>query len=756
MRSVDDNVASYSSVQINNSTNFDLSASSTQRDSNFQNQFSDGDVGQALGYGTVGMGNLSDHSRIDLSVDPDLLLDSDETEITDELISERTRELENILTAWLPKEIVSSEQIRLLVNRCLEAADLLYGMAHANKWAEGYQFPVGVTDRDWRELEECEFDLTELVRRRQASFKESRFNLDRLHRWPSGSPYAARLDDLVKGMEVCVPPEPHFVPSGRPQVFSKKYLQVKSAVHKMVSDIYGNNGVMLFPTDKLVEKVKDLHFSITSWAPKQAKKCGRLITNPSNVRKGDTPLNSKLAQTMVRERWGQIIHPTLTDLVAMINRLSDQHGRDNLVLWKQDLANAFGLMDVLPESARLSANSLDDNVTLVYIVGFFGWTGTPYAFNVITKALEVEAVKRVKGEVKMYVDDFMGCSHRADVATDMATTHKLACDLLGPKAVAEHKSECSRKLTFIGWDVDLDKGVVFLSERNFMKAFYGFFFLDVEKTIPYSKLESLAAWASRYVTVASFMKPHVMSLHAAKSRVGRNKKATYLSEEAKYDILFWRAFLCIAQLQPDRFARSLDSFRDKEADIKIEFDASLQGVGFVVTDLLSQCVVAMVSQELNYGLTESGFQNAVEFIAVVTALAVCAQFGLQGRVISLVGDSVSALKWSRNNSFRSVNLRRASSAFVMICSWFRFHISETEHVAGVDNILCDDLSRGVYDGSRGAILGAFTTDSPIYRLISLMNPLNPLTSEEQYRVFWGDLRRICQDIPASPGDQIHL
>jgi hypothetical protein len=195
--------------------------------------------------------------------------------------------------------------------------------------------------------------------------------------------------------------------------------------------------------------------------------------------------------------------------MAMILDMSDEHGWDKIVLRTHDLANAFMLLDILTESAQLLANKLTENVTLMYMVGMFGWVGTPYAFDIITRSLRWAIRRKITGRLDMYVDDLMGCSRSENREEDMRIAADIARQLLGPDAIAETKAEFGRRIDMLGWVIDLDKRVVFIAEHNFMKTFHGFFTVDLSKPIPFRTIEKLASWASRYSILSRCMKPFV-------------------------------------------------------------------------------------------------------------------------------------------------------------------------------------------------------------------------------------------------------
>ena len=59
-------------------------------------------------------------------------------------------------------------------------------------------------------------------------------------------------------------------------------------------------------------------------------------------------------------------------------------------------------------SVRLEVGVRTDD----YLCGNFGWVGTPYAFNVVFRTLDVITEHTIDGAGLWYVDDLNGCSNR--------------------------------------------------------------------------------------------------------------------------------------------------------------------------------------------------------------------------------------------------------------------------------------------------------------------------------------------------------
>ena len=79
----------------------------------------------------------------------------------------------------------------------------------------------------------------------------------------------------------------------------------------------------------------------------------------------------------------------------MIIEASDKHGGySKIALWKTDLKGAFTLLKIRPEDVHLMMYEMIGSLTLIHLAGMFGWTGMPFAFNVVTRVGLALIVKR--------------------------------------------------------------------------------------------------------------------------------------------------------------------------------------------------------------------------------------------------------------------------------------------------------------------------------------------------------------------------
>jgi hypothetical protein len=501
-----------------------------------------------------------------------------------------------------------------------------------------------------------------------------------------------------------------FSSCGQPPPLRKVYLEASPAVNKMMAEMWEEGKLLLLPTEA-VKKIEGVHFSPMSWAPKADKKEGRPIGDLSSPPGG--AVNCQEAADLVRDAWGPIELPTLTDIVRMILKTADQFGWPNIELWKMDLKGAFTLLNFRPQDVKWLAFELTGGLTAVHIVGMFGWCGCPFGFAVFSRVL-IALVNQATGrEGVMYVDDVCAAGPISSGAADRETARVVIEGVMGPGSVAPKKTEAGRSLTMIGWEIDLDKRLVSLSKKNLFKTLFAFFSVDLGGGITLPVVQALASRASRAAVLAVAMQPFTRGLFncMCNYRGDRGVKRK-LSAEAKFEVLMWRAYLVQLMWDPGSFARPLETFRPQLAEFQIEYDASLTGLGFLISKrgkaLGTWDHLCHWGGDLPFGERlgpgKSGYQNACELAAVVAALAVMRQMGLRDFAVEVRGDNTSSLSWLKNGGGAAGVARATVIGVHLLLMRLGARVVSATHVAGQLNGQMDKLSRG--QGSLGAGLPA--------------------------------------------------
>ena len=304
-----------------------------------------------------------------------------------------------------------------------------------------------------------------------------------------------------------------------------------------------------------------------------------------------------------------------------------------------DLRGAYTLLSFRPEDAGLFGMELTGDLIYLQICGIFGWSSTPAAFQVVTRALKWEFKSLLTSYTEMYVDDVIGVCFAENVATDIKEATRICLSLLGPKSVATDKTETGTRLEIIGCVVDLDTMRVSIARENFLSAIHGFLSIDLYESARLKTMQKLASWGSRYGRICRLMRPFCGALNRA--TIGRrDRHATFLlEEETKCAIRCWRVMLFLVGYDETQFTRSLDSFDTRPAVYIVEFDASLTGAGVLVyqrIDSVEECVAAtaMDLRGLNFG-TDSSFQNTAEYIGAIIGILCLLKLGVSNEDIEL-------------------------------------------------------------------------------------------------------------------------
>jgi len=226
-----------------------------------------------------------------------------------------------------------------------------------------------------------------------------------------------------------------------------------------------------------------------------------------------------------------------------------------------------------------------------------------------------------------------------------------------------------------------------------------------------------------------------------------------LKPEAARTVRFWRAALVALELGIDEHARPFTSLCRRGANYLIEYDASLGGIGLVVSTL--DVVTGEVESQwaskivLLYGLRDSGYQNSVEFIAIVLGLGCLAARGARDFTVRLKGDNVSSLCWSTSELFHSSRSRGAALLLMALLAHLGAQISEGEHVPGERNIVCDRLSRGGVPQDYG-----FSPDRTMDfdgleqadTMLRLCDPRAAIDSERDLVEVWSEVYALAGDL----------
>ena len=644
---------------------------------------------------------------------------------------------------------ITKAEITLMLQGALEAEKTLLTEQEAIVRSGNFEFPSTITDSDLIKFESVDWDFTALARLRISELAVDRINevairenIDPL------DPDFQRLIDISKGVRVDTAPD--FVPNLVPPPLRNKYRQLHQPINLAMHKNFLAGKTILLPLN-ILHRIEGAHFSLVHCNLEPNKL--RVITDSSNAPLGTCPLNSSFVKDQAKLKWGEICNVDIKGLIIKTKLFMDANPNESFSLFKMDMADAFSLFTMHAEDVRLLGFLLTDDILQFEITGSFGKTDYPYVFNVFTKVVRREASRRVAhAVVDMYVDDIMGCSVDTHTLSNIAIIKSFIERVWGVGSVADKKTFSGTTLEWIGYDVDIIEQTVRVSTKNRAKFVRILFRVQEDVGISVKDIMRLSSYASRYVQICEVMAPY--SCHLYNAILWRdNLLATVLSDdlsaEFKMTLTLWRCIISSMELRRDdkRFFRTFQSFLPLPTpQYRVEFDASLTGAGIIVSKLDRETWLPLkvlgISLDFKTILSnlkfQSSMQNTCEFIAAVIGMSVAVQFGARDGQILLCGDSKTALHWAETWKFKSGYSNNTAIVYVAIGLTHNLRFNDTFFVRGVDNVVCDKLSRGVHPSELGfdAYLFDDEVDVSILRLIELCTPPTDHTIDDNLVSRW--------------------
>ena len=660
-------------------------------------------------------------------------------------------------------EQVTSNNMSMLTEIAIEGyklADNVYTAKDAENWGDNYKVPDSLVKSDEALFKASMRNINVMAARRQKNLIGNRLNTNRvkLHT-RADNPERNKLFLLAeKGMPLLQ--REGFKANGKGKLppLRKTYISVKSAVNRLLVENFHELGLAFILTKATALTIPDIHFSPLHWTEKQGKRQGRPIGDCSDGGSeiGNESLNSLETKEQSDLLWGKIHHPSIDDVANLIMKYYEDavsqdpnFNWDDLELFTKDLKGAFTLLFFDADDVQHLAMEMTDENVIIFICGIFGWTGTPAAFQVVNRGIVHELKYVLHGAAIMYSDDVLVVTKKNNAIDDMNATDKVCSNLMGPDSVEETKTKSGRKLTFIGYEIDLDKRLVTISKRNILRTLYGFLNVDLEGPMKVKTMQKLASWASRHGKICVYMKPFISVLYA--EYAGRGDHASFqLSIKACQVIRYFRVLLGLIAVNNVEFSRPLKSFKQTSSNIVIEFDASLTGIGLLYYERSDVGEVLIGGGAVDISIlnfeSEASFQNTAEFIAAVLGIRGLEQLGIRPESVCLRGDSITALTWASTGRFKGELVGNAATVFVLQNIYRKIAISEVVHLAAEENWRADYLSRG------GGMKGLLQKDSNLKmpkiielnqdEVILLCDPKRLTSTEDDFNNFWFDMRRI--------------
>ena len=144
----------------------------------------------------------------------------------------------------------------------------------------------------------------------------------------------------------------------------------------------------------------------------------------------------------------------------------------------------------------------------------------------------------------------------------------------------------------------------------------------------------------------------------------------------------------------------------------------------------------------------------MEFTAVVVGIAGLCALGYSGRGIKLIGDNTSSLAWAATERFRAGRSRPAAILFMALAITHDLVISDTEHLPGKRNVVCDSLSRaGSYEelGFKPSECFDFVQHPLLATVLLACDPRQDHSSDDDFYPLWRAAQQLVTDLAPGSG-----
>ena len=363
------------------------------------------------------------------------------------------------------------------------------------------------------------------------------------------------------------------------------------------------------------------------------------------------------------------------------------------------------------------------------MVGHFGWVGTPYAFDVVTRLVKKLIRMGIDGPAEMATDDLVVCSHESSAPKDMEVALEPIHMVFVADCINNDKTEVVKSIAVIGWEINLLNRTVGIARHNLLKTLHGFMTIKSGQYISIRHFMRLASWASRYSTICRYMKPFTHYLYSMSYGMKNPDSAKRVSMPIYQILRLWVMFLTLTNLFSDSFTRSLTSFAPQTESLVRNIDASLEGIGFLLyrVEGTSRSLIAVVGYRTPYDLNiDSSYQNTMEFIAMVSTIFLCIHLGFRDTGIKLESDSISSISWTSKESFRSERALAAACVYIPLMINSGLFITEAVHIPGTNMVYSDPLSRGHSPENLGFSSDVIVDLSRVPLFLKLINMVNPV------------------------------
>jgi len=558
-----------------------------------------------------------------------------------------------------------------------------------------------------------------LIRNNLTVNKQFRFNSDRVKSFCSNNPEFQKLVDLSTNGVIIDQPSDFCLQTSMPPL-RPLHIKLLNVIRFLGYKSHLKGKAILLPYDVLQpSEISKIHISQTHWTPKPSTTItessstklhsvinpgclqGRMLIDPSN----GSPLqvlNTPETKQLAINRYGKTIDPLITTLIqswyTYIN--TNNYTLQDCRIYKDDIVFAFGQLQFNVDSSFLMIQPIDQVYILIYLFGNLGWTGLPMAWGLVKRSILFLALKLINGTLDAYVDDFIGFSHLTTASSDQSTLHKCINNILGDDTIQLDKSVPPSTITdVLGWNINLLTETIRPSDKGIDKLLFAFFFVDIRKPQTLKTYQLLASLAERYSLAILGMRPFVAPLHSM-LLLGTNKLTSWSklpSSQARFCIEIWRLISLQLWSNPNYYPvhlKYLTSFHTSTSTIKVISDAGPTQICSAIynSDNTLQCYTKVL---MPFADPDNKYQNIREYIGLLLCLILLNinNTSTLPTFITWITDSTTALSWAECNKVKCLAGQSANIATIWFLIYSGFHLSNTQHIPGLNMECIDRASR---------------------------------------------------------------
>jgi len=402
-------------------------------------------------------------------------------------------------------------------------------------------------------------------------------------------------------------------------------------------------------------------------------------------------LNDGIPRTEARVKYddmrsfGQVLHNAR-------RQFPDRH----LVLWKSDVASAFLNLPAHPLWQLRQVVQVDGHLYVVRRL-VFGNRASPRIWCSVSALLCWIAVSKLGIDgTQVYMDDFYGW----DFLDNLTFYH----GMLRPRRQVQllvlwdyiscpfedRKQEHGESLKIIGFLVDPNLGSISLSPETVdsIIAHINTFLGHTSRCPPLRDWQRLAGHLNWLLNVLPWGRPALSGLYRKLSGKSMGSRGVYINRTVRQDLSWLSAV--IPRSIGIRFVDSL-MWEDEEADMVVWSDACLTGLGFCYAGngFVYQIQPSTIPIDIFF----------LELVAIMSAVSHVASFRHPPRRLLVFSDSLDAIcvlgTLSASRELHNGPLCAISE--IILTTGIDLRV---RHIAGVDNVRADLLSRLLIDDYR--------------------------------------------------------